>query len=62
MGFSLDYLVERVVPQMLTEHYEMVTAYPELSDAITEATLDATPADTRQEALDFMERLREARL
>ena len=26
MGLSLDYLVERVIPQMMTEHYELVTA------------------------------------
>lgn len=37
MGLSLDYLVERVIPQMMTEHYELVTANPELADALTEA-------------------------
>ena len=62
MGLPLDYLVKQVVPEVMTENYLLVVANPKLSDALAEAMLDAMPDDMREDALDFMDRLHEARL
>ncbi len=42
----------------MTAHYLLAVANPVLSNALAEATLDATP----DEALDFVERLQQIRL